>query len=79
MPLKTMSRIWGKINEKELPESFRQPLLGLYVWLFGVDLNEAADENLKNYKNLGELFRRELKPHVRTIDIEHSLVNEIIY
>ena len=32
-------------------------------------------EDLRHYKNLGEFFRRELKPHVRPIDDDHVLVS----
>lgn len=76
MPLKTMSRLWGRFNQMELPVFLRKPLLGLYIWMFGCDLQEAEIEDLKLYRNLGEFFRRQLKPHVRPIDIDHELVRE---
>ncbi|XP_045172540.2 phosphatidylserine decarboxylase proenzyme, mitochondrial-like isoform X1 [Mercenaria mercenaria] len=68
MPLKSVSRVWGKMTCWELPMTLREPLLGLYCWMFGVQLHEAEDDNLKNYNSLNELFRRKLKPNVRIVD-----------
>ncbi|OWF48807.1 phosphatidylserine decarboxylase proenzyme, mitochondrial-like [Mizuhopecten yessoensis] len=73
LPLTFMSRAWGKVSQLNLHPVLRRPLLGFYVWLWGVDLDEAADENLNNYRNLSEFFRRQLKPHVRPVDEHHSL------
>lgn len=75
MPLKAMSRAWGKFNQLELPVMLRRPLLGLYVWMFDCNVEEAMETELKNYKNLGEFFRRILKPDVRLISIKEELVN----
>ena len=77
MPLKAMSRAWGKFNELDLPMSLRKPLLGLYVWMFGVNLQEAQDEDLKSYRNLSEFFRRQLKPEARVLDIASPMVNTV--
>ncbi|KAL3858156.1 hypothetical protein ACJMK2_012762 [Sinanodonta woodiana] len=74
MPLKAMSRAWGKFNDFNLPIFMRKPLLGLYIWMFGCNLEEALDQNLKNYKNLGEFFRRQLKPDARTINADQNIV-----
>ncbi|CAH1801416.1 unnamed protein product [Owenia fusiformis] len=67
MPLKAMSRAWGKFNSLDLPMWLRQPAYKLYIWMFDCKLEEAAIEDLKHYKNLGEFFRRSLKPNVRPI------------
>ena len=75
MPLKAISRLWGRFNQIELPVFLRRPLLSLYIWMFGCRLDEAEVEDLRHYKNLGEFFRRELKPHVRPIDDDHVLVS----
>ena len=74
MPLKAMSRAWGKFNDLDIPISLRKPLLGLYVWMFGVNLHEAKDEDLKNYRNLSEFFRRQLKPDARVLDVSSAMV-----
>jgi phosphatidylserine decarboxylase len=45
----------------------RKPLLGVYVRTFGCKLEEAQSSDLVSYRNLGELFRRSLKPELRPI------------
>jgi phosphatidylserine decarboxylase len=35
--------------------------LGKYARTFGCNMTEAEEENLENYTNLGEFFRRKLK------------------
>jgi len=36
LPLKAMSRIWGKFNELNIPYYLRIPGFKLYSWIFGV-------------------------------------------
>uniref|UniRef100_A0A3P8X462 Phosphatidylserine decarboxylase proenzyme, mitochondrial n=1 Tax=Cynoglossus semilaevis TaxID=244447 RepID=A0A3P8X462_CYNSE len=66
-PMRFISRTWGRINEVELPTWLRKPLYSLYIWTFGVNMQEAAVEDLHHYRNLGEFFRRRLKPAVRPL------------
>lgn len=68
LPLKAMSRLWGRFNEIELPYYFRVPGFKLYSWVFGVNLNEVAEPDLHTYPNLAAFFYRELKPGVRPLD-----------
>ncbi|XP_076434682.1 phosphatidylserine decarboxylase proenzyme, mitochondrial-like [Babylonia areolata] len=75
MPLRALSRLWGRFNDLELPAPLRGPLLGLYAWAFGCDLQEAQEEDLRHYRNLGEFFRRELKPDARPVNQEHLLTS----
>ncbi|XP_067649761.1 phosphatidylserine decarboxylase proenzyme, mitochondrial-like isoform X4 [Haliotis asinina] len=75
MPLKVISRLWGRFNDIHLPVFLRHPLLSIYVWMFGCNLSEAEIEDLKHYRNLGEFFRRRLKPNVRPIDEVHVLTS----
>ncbi|XP_048775181.1 phosphatidylserine decarboxylase proenzyme, mitochondrial-like isoform X1 [Ostrea edulis] len=75
MPLKAISRAWGKFNQLDLPVMLRRPLLGLYVWMFDCKLDEAMEPELKNYRNLGEFFRRILKPDVRLVSPKEELTN----
>lgn len=77
MPLKAISRAWGKFNQLDLPVMLRRPLLGLYVWMFDCKLDEAMEPELKNYRNLGEFFRRILKPDVRLVSPKEELVNSL--
>lgn len=68
LPLKAMSRLWGRFNEIELPYYFRVPGFKLYSWIFGVNLNEVAEPDLHTYPNLAAFFYRKLKPGVRPLD-----------
>jgi len=36
LPLKAISRIWGRFNELEIPYYLRVPGFRLYSWIFGV-------------------------------------------
>jgi len=67
LPLKALSYWWGRFNEITLPRILRAPGFKLYSFIFGVNLDEAA-EPLENYKNLAEFFYRQLKPGCRPID-----------
>lgn len=75
LPLKAMSRLWGKFNDITLPVWMREPGFKLYSYVFGVNLDEVAEQDLRNYANLGEFFYRELKPGVRPIDERAALVS----
>ncbi|KAF8473583.1 phosphatidylserine decarboxylase-domain-containing protein [Kalaharituber pfeilii] len=68
LPLKAFSRAWGYFNEIELPVFLRTPGFKLYSWIFGVDLTEIAEPDLRAYRNLSEFFYRQLKEGVRPID-----------
>ncbi|KAL9073655.1 MAG: hypothetical protein Q9157_004665 [Trypethelium eluteriae] len=68
LPLKFLSRLWGKFNEIELPYYFRIPGFKLYSWIFGVNLDEVAEPDLHVYPNLAAFFYRQLKPGCRPLD-----------
>ncbi|KAM9304753.1 phosphatidylserine decarboxylase proenzyme, mitochondrial-like [Gastrophryne carolinensis] len=70
-PTRLLSRLWGLVNEVSLPGWLRRPLLSMYVWAFSVNMAEAEVEDLNRYKNLGELFRRPLKPSARAISSQN--------
>lgn len=38
LPLKALSRLWGRFNEIDIPYYFRVPGFKLYSWIFGVKL-----------------------------------------
>lgn len=69
-----MSRAWGEINSIDLPIWCRKPCFYLYSWVFNCNLNEIDIEDLNEFKNLSEFFRRGLKPDVRIIDQLSCLV-----
>ena len=61
--------------DKEISPSLRVPLLGLYKVVFGCNMDEAEETNLKKYKSFKSLFVRKLKEGVRPIDPNHHLVS----
>lgn len=67
LPTRMLSRSWGHITAKDLPRWLRRPLLGLYVWLFDCNMEEAAVRDLQDYSSLQALFTRELKEGARRI------------
>ena len=68
LPLKAMSRVWGRFNELSIPYYLRVPGFKLYSWVFGVNLAEVSETDLHVYPNLASFFYRTLKSGVRTID-----------
>ena len=36
LPLKALSRLWGRFNEIDIPYYLRVPGFKLYSWIFGV-------------------------------------------
>jgi len=75
LPLRALSRWWGRVHARELPEWLRPALLGAYVGLFGCNMEEAAlGADLRRYRNLGELFRRQLRPGCRPVDAVSAIV-----
>ena len=68
LPLKAISRLWGRFNELPLPYYLRVPGFKLYSWAFGVNLDEVAEPDLHTYPNLAAFFYRKLKPGVRPLD-----------
>ncbi|XP_043942561.1 phosphatidylserine decarboxylase proenzyme, mitochondrial-like isoform X2 [Protopterus annectens] len=74
VPTRLLSRLWGLLNQLYLPLWLRKPLFTIFVWAFSVNMQEAEVEDLKQYNNLSELFRRPLKSSVRPISC-HSVVS----
>ncbi|RMZ88509.1 hypothetical protein DV736_g4261, partial [Chaetothyriales sp. CBS 134916] len=68
LPLKAISRLWGRFNELPIPYGLRVPGFHLYGWLFGVNFDEIAEPDLHAFPSLAAFFYRELKPGVRLID-----------
>ncbi|KAK3370128.1 phosphatidylserine decarboxylase proenzyme 1 mitochondrial precursor [Podospora didyma] len=68
LPLKAISRIWGKFNELDIPYYLRVPGFRLYSFIFGVNLDEVEEPDLHNFPNLAAFFYRTLKPGVRPLD-----------
>ncbi|ROT35539.1 phosphatidylserine decarboxylase [Sodiomyces alkalinus F11] len=68
LPLKAMSRLWGRFNELDIPYYLRVPGFKLYSFIFGVNLDEVAEPDLRTYPNLAAFFYRKLKPGARPLD-----------
>ncbi|KAL8642527.1 MAG: hypothetical protein Q9228_000791 [Teloschistes exilis] len=68
LPLKAVSRLWGRFNEIEIPYYLRVPGFRLYSWVFGVNLAEVSEPDLHVYRNLASFFFRTLRPGVRPLD-----------
>ncbi len=67
LPLKAISRVWGRFNELTIPYYLRRPGFKLYGWIFGVNFEEIP-EDLRVYPNLAGFFYRGLKPGIRPLD-----------
>ncbi|KAF1347763.1 phosphatidylserine decarboxylase-domain-containing protein [Delphinella strobiligena] len=68
LPLKALSRVWGRFNELEIPYCLRVPGFKLYGWIFGIKFDEVSEPDLHVYPNLASFFYRTLKPGVRPLD-----------
>ncbi|KAI1180837.1 phosphatidylserine decarboxylase [Nemania sp. FL0916] len=68
LPLKAVSRLWGRFNELTIPYYLRVPGFKLYAFIFGVNLDEVSEPDLRVYPNLAAFFYRTLKPGVRPLD-----------
>ncbi|GCB64957.1 phosphatidylserine decarboxylase proenzyme, mitochondrial isoform X1 [Scyliorhinus torazame] len=75
IPTRLLSRAWGRLNQVELPTWMRKPVYNLYIWTFGVNMKEAAVEDLQHYRNLSEFFRRKLKPQARPVSNSHCVIS----
>eukprot|EP00049_Salpingoeca_infusionum_P009475 m.159973 g.159973 ORF g.159973 m.159973 type:complete len:406 (+) comp14344_c0_seq1:156-1373(+) len=67
LPTRSLSRVWGFMNEITLPTPLRSPILGLYAWVFGCNLQEAENPNLADYPNLQSFFTRKLRRGIRPL------------
>jgi len=79
LPLRSISRLWGRFNEFELPVFMRGPSYKLYSWIFGCRLDELKEPDLTKYRNLAEFFSRELRDGARIIDPMADLVPNSFY
>jgi phosphatidylserine decarboxylase len=75
IPMRAVSRAWGRVNNVDLPMFMRWPIIGLYSWTFSCNLAEAEIEDVKSYPNLGSFFRRQLKSDARPVDHTSTLVS----
>ncbi|KAL8953105.1 MAG: hypothetical protein Q9222_001043 [Ikaeria aurantiellina] len=64
LPLKAVSRLWGRFNELQIPYYLRVPGFKF--------LAEVSEPDLHVYPNLASFFYRTLKPGVRPLDPNSS-------
>jgi len=67
LPLRHVSRLWGAVNEVQLPTFLQNLVLSSYARAFGCNLDEAENPSLSSYPTLGAFFRRRLKSGVRPV------------
>ena len=65
----------GKLNSVNLPVCLRKPCFYSYSWIFDCNLKEIEANDICQFKNLSEFFRRSLKPNVRVIDEKCCIVS----
>ncbi|XP_076252208.1 phosphatidylserine decarboxylase isoform X2 [Rhynchophorus ferrugineus] len=75
LPLRTVSRVWGFLADKRIPEFARPFVYSAYAKTFGVNISEAQYEDWKHYPSLADFFTRPLKDNVRNIDRYSCLVS----
>lgn len=75
LPWRSISRLWGWLNQITLPVFIRPIIFIWYSKIFGCNLREMENKNLKEYRNLSEFFRRSLMPNVRPINHCADLVS----
>ncbi|KAJ3411627.1 phosphatidylserine decarboxylase 1 [Chytridiales sp. JEL 0842] len=73
MPLKEASALWGYIHSLTVPEFLRPAFYKFYSAVFGCNLDEMENPDLKSYPNLGDFFYRTLKPGARVFDKSAAL------
>jgi len=67
IPTRLVSRLWGFIHHRRLVFFARPLIFKLYSCIYGVKIEEAKNQNLFDYQNLAEFFRRELREDCRPL------------
>ena len=67
--------IKGAFHSIDLPVFCRQPCFRLYSFAFNCNLEEINCDDLNEFKNMSEFFRRSLKSDARIVDYESCLVS----
>jgi len=75
IPLRFMSRVWGRLMQIRLPKPLRKPIIYIYSTVYGCNLTEIQMEDVSSYTCLGEFFRRRLRPDVRPVDAAAPLTS----
>jgi phosphatidylserine decarboxylase len=67
LPHHGLSRLTGTLARSEHPW-IRRPFIHGFARAYGVNMTEAARENLDDYQNFNDFFTRALKPGARPLD-----------
>ncbi|CAL8079607.1 unnamed protein product [Calicophoron daubneyi] len=76
LPLRTTSRVVGRLAKIPLPCWMRGAVYRGYGWLFQVNLDEIEySDDLSQYRTVSEFFRRKLRPSTRVFDLNACLIS----
>ncbi|KAF6772225.1 hypothetical protein AHF37_09133 [Paragonimus kellicotti] len=76
LPLRTTSRVVGRLARIRLPYWMRAPIYRGYGWLFQVKLDEVEHfDDLARYDSISAFFQRRLRPSVHNIDPHSNLIS----
>ena len=67
LPMKILTRIFAFLAHSNL-RVIKYPLIWLFNSIYEPNLNEARENNLKDYSSLNDFFIRKIKEESRTID-----------
>jgi len=67
LPQHGLSRLAGRLAESEAPW-IRRPFIHGFARAYGITLDEAAQDNLDDYRSFNDFFTRALKPGARPLD-----------
>lgn len=67
LPQLLLSRLAGKLADARPPAALKNAVIKWFIGRYGVDMSEAADENLDAYPSFNDFFTRELKPGLRPL------------
>ena len=73
LPQASLSRLLGQLAENETPW-LKDTLIRWFISGYRIPLEEALEENPKQYKHFNAFFTRALKPHLRPIDPAHDSI-----
>ena len=74
LPLKTITKTVGKLVRYQFPYPLNKIVLKLFVWCMNINMKEANDDELSNYKTILQVFTRRLRDGVRPVDTKHDIV-----
>ena len=78
LPLKTVTKLIGRIMTTRFPYPLNLASVKCFAQLMKIDMNEAEDNDLKNYKSISQLFTRKLRTGIRSVNTKYEMVSFII-